>query len=62
MAAMGFWNIFMVLLYVGVLLASGGIAIYAIVLLFQILGQIARSLNEISVVLQEMLKDSRGGK
>ncbi len=49
-----------VLYLVWIVLALVGI--YAVVLLYQILGQMAKSLNEISVVLQEMLKDSRSGK
>lgn len=39
-----------------------GVGLFALVLFFKIFGQIAQSLNEISVVLQEMLKDSRSGK
>ena len=39
-----------------------GVGLFALVLFFKMFGQIAQSLNEISVVLQEMLKDSRSGK
>ena len=45
-----------------VVLVLCAILIYAVVLLFRILAQMAKSLNEISVVLQEILKTMRSGK
>jgi hypothetical protein len=42
-----------------IILGFGG---YAVLQFLRILAQIAMSFNEISVVLQEMLKDSRSGK
>lgn len=39
-----------------------GFAVFALVQFSRIFAQMAKSLNEISVVLQEMLKDSRSGK